>query len=153
MNSAIIASLNENLVTRVSEAALAEAKSSSAWSTLATLYANKSRSRVLSLKDKLAHLTKGSNFVSDYLHEIQTEADELALIGHPLDDLDLVIYALGGLGPDFKEITAALQVRDVPLSFKDLHEKLTDFERYLKKSETSPSDIPIATANVAKRYH
>ncbi|KAI4328679.1 hypothetical protein L6164_021014 [Bauhinia variegata] len=120
---------------------------------LTALFANQSRSCAMSLKDKLSHLTKGSKLVADYLHEIQTVADELALIGHPLDDLDLVVHALNGLGSDYKEITVALKFRDIPVSFEDLFEKLTDYECYLKCDELIPVVIPIATANVIKHFH
>ncbi|KAI4305008.1 hypothetical protein L6164_028399 [Bauhinia variegata] len=149
--SAIIGSLSENLVTTISKAALAESKAAAAWTTLTTLFANKSRSRVMTLKDKISHISKGSNPVADYLQEIQQIADELALIGHPLDDLDIVIHALSGLGPDYKEIIAALKARDIPITFEQLFEKLLDYERFLKKDEPILVDIPIATANVAKK--
>ncbi|KAI4323979.1 hypothetical protein L6164_023548 [Bauhinia variegata] len=76
---------------------------------LTTMFANKSKSRVMSLKDKLAYTTRGSKYVSDYLHDIKSVTHELALISHPLDDVDLVIHALNGLGSDFKEIRTTLK--------------------------------------------
>ncbi|KAJ1392368.1 gag-polypeptide of LTR copia-type [Sesbania bispinosa] len=44
--------------------------SKDAWDILSTMYANKSRSKILSLKDKLSHLTKGDQSVSAYLQQI-----------------------------------------------------------------------------------
>ncbi|KAI4297314.1 hypothetical protein L6164_037208 [Bauhinia variegata] len=149
--SAIIGSLSENLVSTISKAALAESKAAAAWTTLTTLFASKSRSRVMTLKDKISHISKGSKPVADYLQEIQQIADELALIGHPLDDLDIVLHALSRLGPDYKEIIAALKAKDIPITFEQLFEKLLDYERFLKKDEPVLVDIPIATANVAKK--
>ncbi|KAI4347817.1 hypothetical protein L6164_008598 [Bauhinia variegata] len=100
-----------------------------------------------SLKDKLAYTTRGSKSVSDYLHDIKSLTDELALISHPLDDVDLVIHALNGLGSDFKEITTALKARDIPVCYEESFEKLSDYERYLKREDSTPIDLPIAIAN------
>ncbi|AES75897.2 hypothetical protein MTR_6g061630 [Medicago truncatula] len=58
---------------------------------------NRSRSCVISLKEHLSSISKGMQYVSSYLHSIESIRDELSLIGHPLDDLDLVIFALDGL--------------------------------------------------------
>lgn len=38
--------------------------------------------------------------------------DELGLIGHPIDDLDLVISALNGLSPSFREFTVSSRTRE-----------------------------------------
>jgi hypothetical protein len=56
----------------------------------------------MSLKERLATISKGSSSVHDYLRTIRSIGDELALIGHPVDDLDLVIAAVNGLGPTFR---------------------------------------------------
>ena len=68
-----------------------------AWSRLTKAYINRSRTRVTSLKECLASIIKGETIISDYLQSICSIADELALVGHPIDDLDLVIAALNGL--------------------------------------------------------
>jgi hypothetical protein len=89
---------------------------------------------------------------------IRTIADELALINHPIDDMDLVIAALNGLGPSFREFTASIQTRDTPIMFDELFEKLVDFEIFLQRDENHFSLNPAAhiTANLANHrsdYH
>ncbi|GFZ00771.1 hypothetical protein Acr_14g0004060 [Actinidia rufa] len=85
---------------------IASTKSSKeAWDKLKGLYANQSRSRVMTLIDV------------------------------PLLDDDLVIHILNGVSDDFKEITARICARENPISFEDLHDKLIDFDAYLKQQE------------------
>lgn len=55
----------------------------------------------MSLKERLLTLSKGSSSAHEYLRNIRSIGDELALIGFPVDDLDLVITALNGLEPQF----------------------------------------------------
>ncbi|XP_020089007.1 uncharacterized protein LOC109710684 [Ananas comosus] len=143
---AIIASTSENIMSFI-----ASAKTSrEAWQKLAHLYANKSRSRVMSLKDRLSSLSRGTKSVSEYLQLIKTTADELAIVDSPLDDIDLVIYTLNGLGPEFKEISAAMKAPENPITFEELYDKLIDYENFLKKEEMS-HDATVLTANFTRR--
>lgn len=72
-----------------------------AWAKLQKAYSNKSHTRIMSLKERLASITKGTSGVHDYLRSIRSITDELTLIGHLIDDIDLVIATLNGLGPTF----------------------------------------------------
>ncbi|KAH0682247.1 hypothetical protein KY289_019999 [Solanum tuberosum] len=78
-------------------------------------------------------------------------ADSLALVGSPILQDDLILYTLNGVGPDYKEIAAAIKPRDTCISFEDLHDKLTDFESYLAKSKSMGSDVSIATMNATTK--
>jgi hypothetical protein len=51
---------------------------------------------------KTQFLFQSSSSVTAYLQSICLTADDLAVIGPPIDDLDLVIYTLNGLGPNFR---------------------------------------------------
>ncbi|WVZ22430.1 hypothetical protein V8G54_000974 [Vigna mungo] len=64
----------------------------------------------MSLKERLASITKGNSSISEYLRSIRFLVDELTLIGHPMDDLDLVIATLNSLGPSFREFNASIRV-------------------------------------------
>jgi len=61
--------------------------SADAMSRLTKVYANQSRTRIVSLKERISSITKGGSNVCDYLCSIHFVADELARIGHFLDDL------------------------------------------------------------------
>ncbi|KAJ0533876.1 hypothetical protein HanIR_Chr09g0413451 [Helianthus annuus] len=107
-------------------------------------YAGVSRSRIISLRSKLATNSKGTKPVAEYLNEMKAIADELALAQKPIDDDDLIVHILTHLGDDYKEISAALKIRDTPITFSDFYEKLVDHERSLQTSK--PVSL-IATVN------
>ena len=67
-----------------------------AWMRLNKHYTNKSHNHIMSLKKCLSFVTKDTSRINSYLHSILLIANKLSLIGHPLDDLDLVIIALNG---------------------------------------------------------
>ena len=77
-------------------------------------------------------------------------ADELALAQNPILEEDLVVHILSQLGDEFDNIVAAIRVRESPISFSELFDKLTDFERLLKDNEVSQPPI-LATANLTQR--
>ncbi|XP_020231816.1 uncharacterized protein LOC109812297 [Cajanus cajan] len=124
--------------------------STGAWQKLQKAYANRSHARIMSLKERLSSITKGTSSVHDYLRNIRSIADELALIGHPVDDIDLVIAALNGLGPTFREFSASICTLDSPLQFDELFDKLVDFEIFLNREELIHSSVP-TTANLANK--
>lgn len=104
----------------------------------------------MSLKERLSSVKMGTSTVADYLRSIRVIAGELALIGHPTNDLDLVITALNGLRPAFREFTASIRACDSPLSFDELYEKLVDFEIFLQQDDQHSQSVPI-TANYMQR--
>ncbi|KAK2993337.1 hypothetical protein RJ640_002706 [Escallonia rubra] len=126
--------------------------SKEAWERLLILFANKSRSRVMSLKERLLNNPRGTRSIPEYLQQMRAIADDLALVDNPLSEDDLVLYILAGIGPEFKEIAAALRARDTPISFDELYDKLGDYELHLKKDDPTPS-LSIATANYTHRHN
>ncbi|GKV46640.1 hypothetical protein SLEP1_g53614 [Rubroshorea leprosula] len=108
------------------------------------LYANRSRTRVITLKERLQNLRRDGRPVSDYLRSIKAIADELGTIDRPLTDDDLTVYILNGLGPEFHEIAASLCTRDSSLSFDDLHDRLVAHEESLKRDEPKLDSAPVS---------
>nr|KYP40743.1 hypothetical protein KK1_037919 [Cajanus cajan] len=98
-----------------------------AWTSLNKHYANRSHPHAMSLKECFSSITKGTSSVNDYLRSIRLIVDELSLINHLVDDLDLVINALNGLGPLFCQFTTSICSRDTTLLFDELFDKLVDF--------------------------
>ncbi|XP_019457621.1 PREDICTED: uncharacterized protein LOC109358010 [Lupinus angustifolius] len=115
-----------------------------AWTHLNKQYASRSHTRVMSLKERLALVTKGISSVNDYIRSIRVIGDELTLIGHPIDDIDLVIAALNGLKPSFYEFSATIRTRDSTLMFNDLYDKVIDFEIFLNRDDHNQS-FPVTT--------
>jgi len=49
--------------------------------------------------------------VAEYLQLIKSISDDLAIIDAPLAEDEIIIHALNGLGPKFKDIAAAVRAR------------------------------------------
>lgn len=88
--------------------------------------------------------------MSEFLQAIKARADELALLGAPLDAEDLTEKILDGLSDEYKELVRAVQARDTIITFEELHEKLLNFEASVLTTKPEPSHFP-ATANPTSR--
>ncbi|KAF3627755.1 putative U-box domain-containing protein 9-like [Capsicum annuum] len=143
--NAILASLDTTLAATVATATTAKA----AWDSLHTAYANKLRTHIFSLRDHLACLTKESLTVTDYLNEVRSFCDELATAGAPVTNDELIVKILTGLGPEYRDISAAIHARDTPISYAELFEKLIDHELFLKHN--APPYSTTITAAVAHK--
>jgi len=121
-----------------------------AWSTLARLFANRSRTRVMQLKETLTSSQRGTRSFSEFLQSVKSIADELALIDTALTNDDLTLHILNGLGAEFRDIAGPIRARESSLSFEELHDLLIGYEADLKRLKaTSPTLV--ATANTSYR--
>jgi hypothetical protein len=144
--SAILASTTPTITPFISTAKT----SKEAWQKLHTMYASKSRTRALQLKEELTLIKWEHKTVQEYLHTVKTLADEIALIDHPISADDLTLYILNGLGPDFREIAAPIRAREKSLMFEELYGLLVSHEVYLRRLETATQHL-VATANFSNR--
>jgi hypothetical protein len=71
------------------------------WTSLATKFASSTRSHVSHLKRQLQTLKQGSKTYSEYLKNAKSWFNQLAAIGNPIDDEDLISYIISGLNPSF----------------------------------------------------
>lgn len=144
--SAILGCCSDSIQPLISSATT----SREAWKRLNASFASASRSRVISLKSKLVKNPKGTRSIAEYLQEMQAIADELALAQSPVTEEDLLVHILSQLGDEYGTIVAAIKVRETPLSYSELFEKLTDFERALKE-QTVSSEPMLTTVNYTTR--
>ncbi|KAD5507860.1 hypothetical protein E3N88_15563 [Mikania micrantha] len=120
-----------------------------AFEQLNATYAGTSRSHIISLKSRLAKNPKGSRYMTEFLHDMKTIADELALVQNPVTNEDLIVHIVNQLGNDYANIAAAIKMRDTTITFADLFDKLVDHERTLLEAQ---STLPIVTVNTTQRY-
>lgn len=80
---------------------------------------------------------------------IKNWADELALLGKPVDNEDLIDKILDGLGDEYKGIVDAVNAHETPISFDEIHKKLIKKEAsfQLQQSQAPPLSFS-ATANL-----
>ncbi|KAF8391558.1 hypothetical protein HHK36_023864 [Tetracentron sinense] len=114
------------------------------------MYAIKSGTRAMQLKEELTMIKKGNQTAQEYLHIVKALADEISLIDHPISDDDLTLYILNGLGSDFGEIAAPIRARERPLAFEELHDLLVGHDAYLRRLETTTQQL-VASANYSNR--
>ncbi|KAH0672879.1 hypothetical protein KY290_025164 [Solanum tuberosum] len=88
--------------------------SKAAWDHLHTSFAKKSQTRIFSLRHHLSRVSKDNKSIVDYLCEIRSLYDELATAGSPVNNEELVVKILSGLGPEFREILAAIRNAILP---------------------------------------
>ena len=144
--SAILASTTTTITPFISTAKTSQ----EAWHKLHTMYASKSRTRALQLKEELTLIKRENKTVQEYLHVVKLLADEIALIDHPISADDLTLYILNGLGSDFHEIAAPIRAREKSLTFEELHDLFVSHEAYLRRLETATQHL-VATANFSSR--
>ncbi|CAL9220625.1 unnamed protein product [Arabidopsis halleri] len=122
------------------------------WLTLSNTYGKPSRGHVKQLKQQLKRCTKGTQSVTEYMRGIFAKADQLALLGSPLDHEDLLDTITGGLGDDYRAVVEMVNGRDVPISLEELHEKLLNRENDITAiEELSGSSVPVTANNTQTR--
>ena len=142
---AILASVSEPLLPLIATSTTAR----DAWVKIQRLYANRSRTRVMQLKEELTLIQRGSQPVSDYLNTIKRLVDELTVIDTPICVDDITLYILNGIGAEFRDIATTIRTRETSLTFEELHDVLISHENYLKRIDASNSRL-IATVNAAQ---
>ena len=129
---------------------IATAKTShEAWKKLKNLYASRSRTHAMQLKEELTLIQRGHRSIAEYLHVVKALADEIAIIDHSISDDDLTLYVLNGLGSEFREIVAPIRARESSLTFEELHDILVGHEAYLRRLETATQHL-VASANYTR---
>jgi len=116
-----------------------------AWSVLETLYGSHTRDCIQQMTGELQTLSKGSYSLEDYLHRAKSLALSLRGAGKPMDDDDLIVCILRGLGSEFDPIVAALNARDMFPSLEGVISNLRDFEIKLQNAKTTSSNVAFYT--------
>ena len=144
--NALVGSLSPTIIPFIARAKT----SAKAWLILANTYAKPSRWRMKQVKNQIKNLTKGSQSVIEFLQLVKCRADELAILGAPMNEDDLTEKILDGLRDDYKGLIRAVQARDTMIMLDELHEKLLNFEASLQGVKSEPSHFPAST-NPANR--
>ena len=86
------------------------------------------------LREKLAK-PRESKTITEFFQYPKAIVDELSLTNTLVIEDDFVIYALNGISSDFKEIFVVVRARETTISFKDLFDKMNDYESFLTNQE------------------
>lgn len=94
---------------------------------------------------RLKNITKGPQSITEFMHSIKACTDHLALLGAPLQQEDITDRVLEWLDDTYQGVIEAVNARDTPISFAELHEKLINRELAIK-NQPILGTLP-ATAN------
>uniref|UniRef100_A0A803NKH8 GAG-pre-integrase domain-containing protein n=1 Tax=Cannabis sativa TaxID=3483 RepID=A0A803NKH8_CANSA len=106
------------------------------WTTFAQLFATRFRARLLQLRNLLQTTKKGSLSIEEYILKMKQHADQLATIGQPIHDEDLVLYILGGLGTEYEAVVINLTSRTEPLTLQEVQLMLQSQEMRIQQQTT-----------------
>jgi gag-polypeptide of LTR copia-type len=100
LNAWIRSSLSDSILSQVMSARTCR----DLWLALDSYFTTTSRARLQVLKSQLQSISKGQSNCTEYLDRIRKLADELAFIGYPVPEEDLVSYAINGLGSGYTSL-------------------------------------------------
>ncbi|XP_034677740.1 uncharacterized protein LOC117908206 [Vitis riparia] len=111
-----------------------------AWCALEVSFLYRSKTCELQLKDELQLMQRGSQFVVEFSHTFKGLCDQLAAIGHSIDNTDKVHWYLRALGPDYK-IFFTTMMSQLPLpSFIEIVLKTLSHEIFERSVSHSSSN-------------
>ena len=76
------------------------------------LFSTKSKARLLHVRFLLQATKKGIMSIEDYLLKMKSVAHELMSASQLIPNDELVLYILGGLGPEYESVTVNLTFKD-----------------------------------------
>ncbi|PWA37719.1 hypothetical protein CTI12_AA587800 [Artemisia annua] len=127
---------------------------SDCWKNLKAIFHDNTNARAMQLDTELRTIELGSLSVTDYCHKISCMADLLANIDSPVDEKNLVTYAINGLSDKYEGVTGIIRHRDPPPTFAQIQSMLLlEESRLARKSnrqsarDSSMSSVFIATNN------
>ncbi|KAH6790100.1 hypothetical protein C2S51_005106 [Perilla frutescens var. frutescens] len=133
----IIGSISESMIGHVTRCT----SSRDLWLTLKSLFQSQSKARVMQLKLQLQTQKKGDLTIDKYFLTMCGIADNLAAIGKPIADEDLILHILSGFGSEFDAVVVNLTNRSEPLSLPDVQFALQAHENRLLNHCSSFSPI------------
>jgi hypothetical protein len=114
-----------------------------AWEILAAAFATTSFARSFVLRQQMAELKKRDMTVTVYFTKMKALADELASIGEPLRDAELISYILAGLPKEYDALYEVVNLR-TPMPVRDLYAQLQATEHRQNSHRTDEIHYPAA---------
>ena len=103
------------------------------WKVLEKHFASLSRSSVISLRNDLNNVKKGTNSIDVYFQRIKQILDKLAVMLVILDDEELLHVALDGLPSEYASFSSTIRTRSDVLLVEEFNTLLNAKEREIKK--------------------
>ncbi|GKD70670.1 hybrid signal transduction histidine kinase M [Tanacetum coccineum] len=111
------------------------------WKQLKDVFHDNKSARAMQLDNDLRNVELGNLSITDYFHKIRRMADLLANIDSPVDEKNLVFYAINGLGEKYDQVAGIIRHRDPTPTFSQTQSMLLlEESRLAQKSRNTPRD-------------
>ncbi|KAF3963599.1 hypothetical protein CMV_012024 [Castanea mollissima] len=130
---ALFTFLNSTLFPFVLALIVGQESSRGVWKVLEKCFASISRSSVMSLRNELSAVKKGTDSIDVYFQRIKKIHDRLASVSVILDDEELLHIALNGLPSNYDSFSSAIRTRSDVLIVEELNTLLNVEERAIRK--------------------
>lgn len=101
----------------------------------------------MTLKSDLGSANIGDQSITEFLHSLNTKADELALIDSSMSDDDFTICVINGLSPKFWDIVAYIRAQPNSIPFSNLLDMLIAQERFINRLDNADSNLVVSANN------
>ena len=130
---ALFTFLNSTLFPSVLALTIGQNSGRGMWKVLEKCFASVSRSSVMSLRNELNYVKKGTDSIDVYFKRIKQIRDKLDVVLVILDDEELLHVALDGLPSKYASFSSAIRTRSDVLSVEEFNTLLNAKERAIKK--------------------
>ncbi|XP_012833075.1 PREDICTED: uncharacterized protein LOC105953940 [Erythranthe guttata] len=108
------------------------------WKALASLFTDNEDYRAIQLEEQFKSLKKGSLSIHDYCQLLKTTADNLADVGNPVSDKQLILQTLHGLPKHYGTIVNLISFQNPLPSFLQTRSLLQMEEHRIAEPEQAP---------------
>ncbi|XP_010240752.1 uncharacterized protein LOC104581264 [Brachypodium distachyon] len=121
------------------------------WEAIEQMFSSSMLAKLVNTRIALATTPKGNMTVTEYFAKIKSFGDEMASVGKPLGEDDLVSYVLAGLDFDYNSLVSAIFTRVEPIKMADLYSPLMGFESRLNLLQGQAGGQVQSSANAVTR--
>jgi histone deacetylase 1/2 len=143
--SGFFATVTEEVLATIMGAATAH----DAWLVLESMFASRSKARIIQIRTQLTAAKKKGTPAADYFRHMKSLADTLAAIGKPLREEETISYILAGLGPDYDPLVTSLTTRNDDITLDEVYSHLLAFEH---RHEQHDAEIQLAPGGHAVNF-
>uniref|UniRef100_A0A803Q6L8 Uncharacterized protein n=1 Tax=Cannabis sativa TaxID=3483 RepID=A0A803Q6L8_CANSA len=119
------------------------------WKTLEQCFLTKSKARILKIESQHSIILKGDLSISYYYDKVKILVDSLPTVGQPMNESDLIMHLLNGLGLEYDPVVVHLTSLFDSLSYKSIQSLLLTHESHLERHYTINDTSSKLTANLS----
>ncbi|XP_026419387.1 uncharacterized protein LOC113315308 [Papaver somniferum] len=141
MDRFVVSCLKATFTSTISGDVLSLTTSREIWEFLESCFQTQYRARKNMLRAQLFGIKRGNLNILVYLQKIKSITDSLAAIGEKVNDSDLIMHVLNGLGREYDTFIISAQNKDNPYTFSELKARLLTHEQWLFDQDRDTTGI------------